>query len=223
MSKILVVEDDAKIARNVSLLLSDEGFVPVAVASQQAALTAVEQQEFDLILLDLSLPDGHGYALCTQIKSQRDIPIIFLTAMNDEASIVAGFNLGGDDYISKPFKPLELISRIKNLLRRYGKSPAVLQLADLKVDTVRAQVSKNGREILLSALEYRLLLVFLNHAGQLLSRSYLLETIWDMAGDYVNDNTLTVYIKRLRDKIEDDPTKPTILKTVRGLGYKVGD
>lgn len=223
MSKILVVEDDAKIARNVSLLLSDEGFVPVTVASQQAALTAVEQQEFDLILLDLSLPDGHGYALCTQIKSQRDIPIIFLTAMNDEASIVAGFNLGGDDYISKPFKPLELISRIKNLLRRYGKSPAVLQLADLKVDTVRAQVSKNGREILLSALEYRLLLVFLNHAGQLLSRSYLLETIWDMAGDYVNDNTLTVYIKRLRDKIEDDPTKPTILKTVRGLGYKVGD
>lgn len=223
MSRLLLIEDDPEIVKHLTRLLKDEQFDVFAVRSQETAVQAIDQELFDLVLLDLALPDGNGYALCTRIKLAKDVPIIILTATNDEASIVTGFNLGADDYIAKPFKPMELVSRIKNLLRRYGKSPAIFQLGTLRVDTIRAQVWKNGQEIALSALEYRLLLLFLNHPGQLLTRPFLLESIWDMAGDYVNDNTLTVYIKRLRDKIELEPTRPTIIKTVRGLGYKVGD
>lgn len=223
MSRLLVVEDDPEIIRNLQVLLKDEGFSVTSITSKEAALSAVDSGAFDLILLDLMLPDGNGYALCKAIKLTHEIPVIFLTALGDEASIVTGFDLGADDYISKPFKPLELISRIKNALRRYGKKPAAFHIGGLKVDTIKAQVSKHDAEIFLSALEYRLLLVFLNNPHQVLSRQRLLEEIWDIAGDYVNDNTLTVYIKRLRDKIEDDPKMPTILKTIRGLGYKLGD
>ena len=152
-----------------------------------------------------------------------DIPIIILTAMKDEYSIVTGFDVGADDYISKPFKPLELISRIKNQLRRYKKSPSVFKISNIKVDTIKGSVLKNGKEIILSALEYRLLFVFINHQGEIMTRNRLLEEIWDVAGEFVNDNTLTVYIKRLREKIEDEPTNPTIIKTIRGIGYKIGE
>lgn len=130
---------------------------------------------------------------------------------------------GPTDYIAKPFRPLELVSRIKNVLRRSGRGDGVLEYGGLTVDTVRGVAAKNGREIGLSALEYRLLLVFLNNRGAVLSRNRLLEEIWDVAGDYVNDNTLTVYIKRLRDKIEEDPQNPALLRTVRGLGYRMGE
>ena len=132
---------------------------------------------------------------------------------------MTGFELGADDYVVKPFKPLELVSRIKNVLRRCGKTQAVFQMGNLSVDTLKAVVSKNEQEIVLSALEYRLLLIFLGHQGEVLSRKRLLDEIWDIAGDYVNDNTLTVYIKRLREKIEDNPGEPQIIKTIRGLGY----
>lgn len=223
MNRILIIEDDYEIIKNLTILLEDEGFTASSAASRKAALKEIEKEDFDLVLLDVSLPDGNGYSLCTAIKHKGDIPVIFLTAMGDEASIVTGFDLGADDYIAKPFKPLELISRVKNVLRRIGKSPAVFRISDVKIDTVRAHVTKSGREITLSALEYRLLLVFLNHAGEVMSRGRLLEEIWDIAGDYVNDNTLTVYMKRLRDKIETDPANPVIIKTVRGLGYKLGD
>jgi DNA-binding response OmpR family regulator len=135
---------------------------------------------------------------------------------------VTGFELGADDYIAKPFRPLELVSRVKNVLRRRGRSRSVLRAGDLLVDTVKGTVTRDGQEIILSALEYRLFLVFLNRQGEVLSRNRLLEEIWDIAGDYVNDNTLTVYIKRLRDKIEKDPAHPEIIETVRGRGYKVG-
>lgn len=221
MSRILIIEDDHEIIKNLTILLEDEGFSSFSADSRKTALRAMEEEVFDLVLLDISLPDGNGYSLCTAIRQKGDIPVIFLTAMGDEASIVTGFDLGADDYIPKPFKPLELISRVKNVLRRSGKSPSVFRIADVKIDTVRAHVTKAGREVTLSALEYRLLLVFLNHPGEVMSRSRLLEEIWDIAGDYVNDNTLTVYMKRLRDKIETEPANPVIIKTVRGLGYKL--
>ncbi len=168
------------------------------------------------------LPDGNGYSVCTAIKREADIPVIFLTAMGDEESVVTGFELGADDYIAKPFRPLELVSRVKNVLRRRGRSRSVLRAGDLLVDTVKGTVTRDGQEIILSALEYRLFLVFLNRQGEVLTRNRLLEEIWDIAGDYVNDNTLTVYIKRLRDKIEKEPAHPEIIETVRGRGYKVG-
>ncbi len=141
--------------------------------------------------------------------------------MDDEASIVTGFDLGGDDYIVKPFRPLELLSRIKNVLRRRGEAQATYIIEDLSIDTVKGLVTRDGNEVFLSALEYRLLLVFLNHAGQVLTRERLFQEIWDVAGDFVNDNTLTVYIKRLREKIEKDPQHPTKIKTIRGLGYRL--
>ena len=157
------------------------------------------------------------------IRRNSDIPVIFLTASDDEANVVTGFDMGADDYITKPFRPLELISRIKNALRRHSKTSSIIYIGNLKVDADKGAVYKNNKDVFLSALEYRLLLVFLNHQGQVLTRNQLLENIWDAAGDFVNDNTLTVYIKRLREKIEDDPQNPTIIKTIRGLGYKAGD
>ena len=189
----------------------------------EQALNTLYAENIDLVLLDITLPDGNGYSVCTAVKRQTNAPVIFLTAMADESSIVTGFQLGADDYITKPFKPMELICRVRNALRKSGKIPSVYQVGDLHIDATKASVTKAGAEITLSALEYRLLLVFLNHFGETLSRRELLQEIWDVAGDYVNDNTLTVYIKRLRDKIETDPANPVILKTVRGLGYKVGD
>lgn len=223
MYRILVVDDERDIVNNLEILLKKEGFSVTAVYSRAEAVEITEQENFDLVLLDLNLPDGNGYSFCTKLKKETDIPVIMLTASGDESSIVAGFQLGADDYVVKPFKPLELISRMKNVLRRCGKAPSVIRIEDLTVDTLRAYVSRDGEEILLSALEYRLLLVFLNHRGEVLSRNRLLEEIWDAAGDFVNDNTLTVYIKRLREKIEKNPADPRVIKTVRGLGYKVGD
>ena len=149
------------------------------------------------------------------------LPVIFLTASGDEFSVVTGLELGAEDYISKPFRPRELVSRIRSVLRRCGETQAILEIGDLKVDTVRALVTRQGEECFLSALEYRLLLFFLNHKGMVLSRVQLLEEIWDAAGEFVNDNTLTVYTKRLREKIEIDPQNPTLIRTVRGLGYKL--
>ena len=146
---------------------------------------------------------------------------ISLTAASDEYSTVTGFELGADDYIAKPFRPRELVSRIRNILRLTSGAGAVMQLGDVQVDTVRGTVTRNGTDLCLSALEYRLLLVFLNNRGAVLSRAMLLESIWDIAGEFVNDNTLTVYIKRLRDKLEDDPQDPQLIRTVRGLGYRV--
>ncbi len=222
MNRILFVEDDESIIENLRSFLRSQGFEVEAVRGQTEALERLGE-DFDLALLDVSLSDGNGFSLCSQIKRERDLPVIFLTASGDEYSVVTGLELGADDYIAKPFRPRELVSRIRSVLRRCGKSASVLELDGLRVDTERAQVTKNGREVFLSALEYKLLLVFLNNRGVVLSRGRLLEEIWDTAGDFVNDNTLTVYIKRLREKIEDDPQEPTIIKTVRGLGYKVGE
>lgn len=167
--------------------------------------------------------DGSGFSLCCAIKANSDIPVIFLTASDDEYSVVAGLDLGADDYIPKPFRPRELISRMNSVLRRYHRGSQPLEYHELKADTVRGLVYKNNVELTLSALEYRLLLLFLSNQGIVLTRSRLLDELWDMAGEFVNDNTLTVYIKRLREKIEADPAHPEYIKTIRGLGYKLGD
>lgn len=220
-TNILLVEDDRMIIENLTEFLKGEGFEVQYAEGQEKAMRLLEEQEFDLILLDVTLAQGNGYSACTQIKSRYEIPIIFLTALDDEFSVVTGLEMGADDYISKPFRPRELVSRMRTVLRRTGRNQKMLSCQDICVDPVKGITTKKGEEVFLSALEYRLLLVFFQHRGMVMSRSMLLEEIWDIAGEYVNDNTLTVYIKRLREKIEDNPQEPKIIKTVRGLGYKM--
>ncbi len=223
MIKILIIEDDSAIVRNLSELLRQEGFSVSSALNCNDALNKLEGSSFDLVLLDVLLPDGNGFALCKRIKSVTDCPVIFLTASSDEFSVVTGLDIGADDYIEKPYRPRELISRIKSVLRRSGKSQSTVRAGSIIVDIDKGTVTKNGRDVFLSALEYKLLLVFLNNPDVILTRNKLLSEIWDIAGDFVNDNTLTVYIKRLRDKIEDDVQNPRIILTVRGLGYKTGE
>ncbi|MFF2448206.1 response regulator transcription factor [Neobacillus sp. NPDC058068] len=226
--KILLVEDDRTIAAGLEYSLQQDQFATVLCLDAASAkkVIADEIDQFALCLFDLSLPDGSGYELCQLVKERSDIPVIFLTAIDDEVNVVMGLDMGADDYITKPFRIRELISRIKTVLRRYQKQTAtktIIEIENVRINTLEGKVYKNGEEVLLTALEYRLFLIFANHIGQVLSRSQLLERIWDVAGDFVNDNTLTVYIKRLREKLEDNPQHPQIIKTVRGLGYKVGD
>lgn len=221
-SKILLVEDDNSIVKNLTSFLNSEGFNVVSCSGQKSAIELLSDNSFSLALVDISLSDGNGFAVCSYAKSCTDTAVIFLTASGDEFSVVTGLDMGADDYINKPFRPRELVSRIKSVMRRSSKGHAVISISNIRIDTEKAIVTKNTNELFLSALEYRLLLVFCNNMGCVLSRSKLLEEIWDIAGDFVNDNTLTVYIKRLRDKIEDDPQNPRIILTVRGLGYKMG-
>lgn len=221
MQKLLLVEDDKSIVENLTEFLFREGYDVKSAPGQQGAMALLEQEKFDLVLLDVSLADGNGFGVCKAIKENYTMPVIFLTASGDEYSTVTGFDLGADDYIAKPFRPRVLVSRIKNILRLTGGTGSVIRLGSVTVDTEKGIATKDGRDLFLSALEYRLLLVFINNRGAVLSRGQLLESIWDVGGDFVNDNTLTVYIKRLREKIEEDPQNPRIIKTVRGLGYKV--
>lgn len=225
MTHVLLVDDDTSIVSNLRTFLNQEGFQVTSANNQKETIDLLDsgQYHFDLALLDVSLPDGSGFSLCSAIKTNSDIPVIFLTASDDEYSVVAGLDLGADDYIPKPFRPRELISRMNSVLRRYHRGSQPLKYHELKADTVRGLVYKNNVELTLSALEYRLLLLFLSNQGIVLTRSRLLDELWDMAGEFVNDNTLTVYIKRLREKIEADPAHPEYIKTIRGLGYKLGD
>ena len=218
-----MVEDDKEIAKNLILLLRSEEFTVTRVSTRREANAALAGNKFDLTLVDISLPDGNGFTVCTEIKKAQDIPVIFLTASDDEASIVTGLNMGADDYITKPFRPRELIARIRTALRKSGRSPSAVEIHGLHVDTEGGVVKKDGSEIYLSALEYRLLLVFLNNPNNIITRTRLLDELWDAAGEFVNDNTLTVYVKRLREKIENDPANPQIILTVRGTGYRLGD
>lgn len=222
MIKILTVEDDPLILKNLSELLKNEGFESQQAVSVNEAKEILSEKKFDLILLDILLPDGNGFSLFSMIKSITDTPVIFLTASADEFSVVTGLDMGADDYIEKPFRPRELISRIKTVLRRSGRTGSTVKIQDITVDMDKGTVFKGGNEVFLSALEYKLLLVFTGNPDTVLTRSKLLSEIWDWGGDFVNDNTLTVYIKRLREKIEDDAAQPKIILTVRGLGYKLG-
>lgn len=221
MKRIFLVEDDKKIAQNLSLLLQAEGFHVIHALTQSQAIALLWENKFDLALVDLSLPDGSGFSVCTELKAAMDIPVIFLTASGDEASVVTGLNMGADDYITKPFRPRELTARIRAALRRAG--PSCVEVGNLCVDTSSSIVKKDGQEVFLSALEYRLLLVFLNNANRIVTRDRLIDELWDAAGEFVTNNALTVYIKRLREKIETDPTHPQIILTVRGMGYRLGD
>lgn len=222
MIHIFLVEDDQTIAKNLMLLLRTEGFAVTHAATRKEALKLLPVQRFDLALIDISLPDGNGFTVCTEVKELQTIPVIFLTASDDEASVVTGLNMGADDYITKPFRPRELIARIKNALRKTNGTPVAFEIQDVQVDTASGVVKKSGNEVFLSALEYRLLLVFINNPTSIIPRARLLDELWDAAGEFVNDNTLTVYIKRLREKIEDDPAKPQLILTVRGTGYRLG-
>lgn len=220
MDKLLLVEDDATLIRMVRDFLTSDGFQVCAVTGQTAAQAAMDWEKPDLALVDISLAEGNGFGVFSDAKS-RGIPVIFLTASSDEFSVVTGLDMGADDYISKPFRPRELVSRIRNVLRRTKKRTSIISLGDLTIDTDRGSVHRGGQEVYLSALEYKLLLVFIQHRGQTLTRDRLLEEIWDCAGDFVSDNTLTVYIKRLREKIEPDAQNPRYIRTVRGLGYRL--
>lgn len=220
MDKLLLVEDDATLIRMVRDFLTSDGFQVCAVTGQTAAQVAMDREKPDLALVDISLAEGNGFGVFSDAKS-RGIPVIFLTASSDEFSVVTGLDMGADDYINKPFRPRELVSRIRNVLRRTKKRTSIISLGDLTIDTDRGSVHRGGQEVYLSALEYKLLLVFIQHRGQTLTRDRLLEEIWDCAGDFVSDNTLTVYIKRLREKIEPDAQNPRYIRTVRGLGYRL--
>ncbi len=219
-AKILLVEDDWDLVQNLSSFLAGESYLVQAVSGQQAALDLLQKQNFDLVLLDVNLKEGDGFSACKHIKETYDLPIIFLTALADEYSTVNGLDLGAEDYVSKPFRPRELLSRINNVLRRRSKEDLV-QIGDLLIDTQKAQVKKKGQELSLSVLEYKLLLMFINRRGQLVSRDNLVDEIYNLSGELVQDNSITVYIKRLREKIEDRPGQPQYIKTVRGLGYRL--
>ena len=218
---IFLLEDDDAIAMGLSYSLENEGYTVTVAKSVSQALEIINKKNFSMYLLDLTLPDGSGYSVCKRIKEIGDFPVIFLTAYDDEVNVVMGFELGADDYITKPFRLKELLVRIKSVFRRYNNDSGdgKIKVKDLVVNTNEAKVYKNGNEIVLTAMEYRLLLILLNNRGCVLSRTQLLENIWDVAGDFVEDNTLTVCIKRLRDKIEENPTEPKYIKTIRGLGY----
>lgn len=219
---VLIVEDDAMIASGLEYAISQEGYEVKVCGTVQEAKEWLEQSSFSLLLLDLSLPDGTGYEICETAKSISDVAVIFLTAVEDEGNVVKGLDMGADDYIVKPFRIRELLSRIKSVMRRYEKNLVhdnIIQINHLRIDIAHAKVMKGSEEVILTAMEYRLLLTLLQHSGQVLTRNQLLEGIWDISGEFVNDNTLTVYIKRLREKLEEDPSNPVLIKTIRGMGY----
>lgn len=224
----MIVEDDRTIAAGLQYSLEQEQYEVLLCHDVQSAKQMIQAhgQELGMYIFDLNLPDGSGYELCQLVKNNKDVPVIFLSAIDEEVNIVMGLDMGADDYITKPFRVRELISRMKSVLRRYQMNTPnrhINTVGPLSINTAEAKVYKHGQEIILTALEYRLLLIFAGHPNQVLSRTQLLEQIWDVAGDFVNDNTLTVYIKRLREKLEDNPAEPAIIVTVRGLGYKLGE
>ena len=236
-TRILLVEDDPSIIESLTELLRGEGYAVDHASTQNDALalafgahaaaspgaiTLETSTPYALALLDVTLAQGNGFAVCAALKQATpNLPVIFLTASDDEFTTVAGIQMGADDYIAKPFRPRELLARIAATIRR--SQPAakrVLSLGPIRIDADRAHVERDGEEIVLSALEYRLLLLFASNAGKLITREQIREALWDDAGTYIEENTLSVYIKRLRDKIEDDPAHPALIETVRGLGYK---
>lgn len=223
--KLFLLEDDSAIATGLAYSLQNEGYTVSIAKTVKEAREIISNEDFSLYILDLTLPDGSGYDVCKAIKKRGDFPVIFLTAYDDEVNVIMGLELGADDYISKPFRVKELMARIKTVLRRYSRESAdgIIKAGNLVINTNEAKVYKNNNEIILTATEYKLLLTFLNNKGVILTRTRLLENLWDVEGDFINDNTLTVYIKRLRDKIEDNPSKPQLIKTIRGLGYITQD
>ena len=226
MDQILIVEDDCTIAMGLEYALTREGFSTRVCSDCRSARDCLLGGDYLLVLLDVNLPDGTGYELCKLIRSRGETPVIFLTVCDDEINTIMGLDLGADDYITKPFRVRELISRIRSVLRRYNRQPEQktdLCIGNIRINPAEAKVYRNGEPVMLTALEYKLLLALACHRGQVLTRKQILGEIWDLDGDFVSDNTLSVCIKRLREKIEADPREPQIIKTIRGLGYRAGD
>lgn len=223
MTRVLLVEDDAAIVAHLTEFLRQSDFAVESVDGQQKAISLLSEKTYDLLLVDIGLAEGNGFAVCAYAKANTDIPVIFLTASGDEYSVISGLDMGADDYIGKPFRPRELVSRMKSVLRRWNNAPSLFTAGNITIHAARGLVSKNGAEVFLSALEYRILLLLFSNKGTVLPRSRIMDEIWDVAGEFVTDNTVTVYIKRLREKIEDDPQNPKLIKTVRGVGYRVDE
>ncbi|WMJ82054.1 response regulator transcription factor [Clostridium sp. MB40-C1] len=223
MSKILLLEDDEGLALGIEFTLIDEGYDVIRCEYVEEALKIFDEEKFDIVILDVMLPDGSGYDVCKYIRNKSEVPIIFLTACDDEVNIILGLDIGGDDYITKPFRVKELISRIKANLRRFNTenyNEKILKSKDIILNTERAEVKKNGEDILLSTQEYKLLLIFMTNPKKLMSREEILGKLIEGAGAYFDTNTLSVYVKRIREKIEEDSSKPVYIKTKRGLGYQ---
>lgn len=220
--RILLVEDNETIILGLKYLLEEEKFDLEIAKSCAEAKEKVKNNILDIVLLDITLPDGNGFEICEYIKATINIPIIFLTAKEEEKDVVRGLDMGAEDYIIKPFRNRELISRIRNILRRKANSNYII-CKNIKIDIKMGKVynNKTNEEIILTKLEYKILLNLFNNRNRLISREEILNDIWDIVGNFVNDNTLTVYIKRIREKIGDKDG--TIIETVRGLGYRVGE
>lgn len=219
--KILIVEDDSSILMGLKFCLEQEGFQVDAVSLGKDAIKKTNDT-YDLVLLDLNLPDIHGFEVLKKINQL--VPVICLTACDEEVFVVQGLDMGAYDYVTKPFKTRELISRMKGVLRRNkNKTNPVIKISNLQIDTKSAKVTKNGKDVFLTNMEYKILLILSTNKNTIFTREKILADIWDVNEEYVNDNTLTVYIKRLREKIEDDPLHPKIIETIRGMGYKIGD
>ncbi len=216
-NKLLLVEDNEIIIKGLKYTLEQEHFELDIAKSKSLAEDALSSNEYDLVILDIMLPDGNGFDLCKYIKEEKDYPVIFLTAKDEEKDVVLGFDLGADDYIIKPFRNRELISRIQNVLRRYNKDKKELICRNIRVDLEAKRVYINEAEVLFTALEYRILILLLQNKGKTITREKILDKIWDIAGNYVNDNTLTVYIKRIRAKLGTED----VIKTIKGIGYRV--
>ncbi len=222
MVKILLIEDNEIITKGLKYSLEQENFEIETAENIVTAKTKIKKQRYDLYLLDIGLPDGNGYEICNYIKSKEDVPVIFLTAKDEESDVVQGLDMGADDYVIKPFRTRELISRIKSVLRRYyheENKENQIKCGNITIDDNKAEVYQNGEKIIFTSLEYKILYLLMSNKNILVTREQILDKIWDVAGNFVNDNTLTVYIKRIRNKLNDKEGK--IIQTVRGIGYKV--
>lgn len=224
MYRILVVEDDEALGMGIEFALHKAGFQAKVEDCLENAREALKNDEYNLILLDNMLPDGTGFELCKELREKSDVPIIFLTACDEETNIVQGLDIGADDYITKPFRVKELISRIKAILRRtsivHKSFMEIFVSGDITYNLMERKFTKNGLEVILTPVEHKLIEIFVQNSKQVLSRNQILDKIWDASGEFVDDNTLSVYIRRLREKIEDNPSQPEYILTVRGLGYK---
>lgn len=224
MKKILLLEDNDAITMGLKYSLEQEGFEVDIAKDVKSALKSLNEDIYSIYLLDITLPDGNGFEVCKQIKGKFDRPVIFLTARDEETNVVLGLDMGADDYVTKPFRIRELISRINRILSRYDKGidkSNILKYNDIEINVGKCKVTKAGEEIVFTSLEYKILLLLFSNVGNLVTRDQLLDKIWDMAGNFVNDNTLTVYIKRIREKLNDKEGKT--IQTIRGIGYRVGD
>ena len=221
---ILLVEDDVTLAMGIEYSLKNEGFNVYTVGKIKDAKEKISNSYIDIILLDVNLPDGNGYELCKEIRVDSEVPIIFLTACDEEVNIVMGLDLGADDYITKPVRVRELVARINAVARRKGvvskdKEDNKIIVKDIKVLPLKYEVYKGEEKLQLTSVEYKLLLLLIENSGNVLTRKTLLEKLWDIEGDFIEESTLTVYIKRLREKLKEDKENPYI-ETVRGIGYK---